>query len=174
MRAPLILFPFVLSTIADAAVSFGRLVEFLTAEELGEPYTLDLNQDNAVSVDGDFEWEVIPKLGGADEKEEKLSDAAKVLKDLEEKKAKKLEEKKRRKEEKERKKSGRTVDGDNGIDGSNSQTLPVSVADLDADNKEPIEKPFALNDLRLTVPKGAFVAIVGRVGSGKVCAHPPS
>ncbi|KAJ7100917.1 multidrug resistance-associated ABC transporter [Mycena belliarum] len=29
------------------------------------------------------------------------------------------------------------------------------------------EKPFELNNLHLAVPKGAFVAIVGRVGSGK-------
>ena len=31
------------------------------------------------------------------------------------------------------------------------------------------EEPFVLNHLRLKVPKGAFVAIVGRIGSGKVC-----
>ena len=30
------------------------------------------------------------------------------------------------------------------------------------------EKPFELKDLKFRVPKGAFVAIVGRVGSGKV------
>jgi len=30
------------------------------------------------------------------------------------------------------------------------------------------EKPFALTNLALRVPKGSFVAIVGRVGSGKV------
>ena len=30
------------------------------------------------------------------------------------------------------------------------------------------EKPFELNNLKIKVEKGAFVAIVGRVGSGKV------
>lgn len=30
------------------------------------------------------------------------------------------------------------------------------------------EKPFQLKNLKLTVPKGAFIGIVGRVGSGKV------
>lgn len=30
------------------------------------------------------------------------------------------------------------------------------------------EKPFELKDLNLKIPKGSFVAIVGRVGSGKV------
>ena len=37
----------------------------------------------------------------------------------------------------------------------------------DVDNRAD-EKPFELNNLKLKVPKGAFVAIVGRVGSGKV------
>ncbi len=32
----------------------------------------------------------------------------------------------------------------------------------------PDEGPFELKDLHLKVPRGAFVAIVGRVGSGKV------
>ena len=30
------------------------------------------------------------------------------------------------------------------------------------------EKPFELKGLNLKIPKGSFVAIVGRVGSGKV------
>ena len=30
------------------------------------------------------------------------------------------------------------------------------------------DKPFELADLKLQIPKGSFVAIVGRVGSGKV------
>jgi ATP-binding cassette subfamily C (CFTR/MRP) protein 1 len=35
------------------------------------------------------------------------------------------------------------------------------------------ETPFQLNDLRFAVKRGAFVAIIGRVGSGKVI-HPHS
>ena len=34
--------------------------------------------------------------------------------------------------------------------------------------EEPPDKPFELKNLKLRIPKGAFVAIVGRVGSGKV------
>ena len=34
--------------------------------------------------------------------------------------------------------------------------------------KKAEEKPFAIEGLKLNIPKGAFVAIVGRVGSGKV------
>ena len=36
---------------------------------------------------------------------------------------------------------------------------------------KPEDKPFELKNLELKIPKGAFVAIVGRVGSGKVCAE---
>jgi ABC-type polysaccharide/polyol phosphate transport system ATPase subunit len=48
--------------------------------------------------------------------------------------------------------------------------LPVKTAE---DNEEresnpESEKPFELTDIALQVPKGSFVAIVGRVGSGKV------
>lgn len=36
------------------------------------------------------------------------------------------------------------------------------------DAREEEEKPFNLRDLRLRIPRGSFVAIIGRVGSGKV------
>lgn len=36
------------------------------------------------------------------------------------------------------------------------------------DSQEKQEPPFALNNLQIEIPKGAFVAIVGRVGCGKV------
>lgn len=37
-----------------------------------------------------------------------------------------------------------------------------------ATSSEADRQPFELKDLRLSIPRGAFVAIVGRVGSGKV------
>lgn len=43
--------------------------------------------------------------------------------------------------------------------------LPTTVKDEKPLTKD--EKPFSLTDLQITVPKGAFVAIVGKVGSGK-------
>ena len=36
------------------------------------------------------------------------------------------------------------------------------------ERKEKEEKPFELIDVKLKIPRGSFVAIVGRVGSGKV------
>ena len=55
-----------------------------------------------------------------------------------------------------------------------SQTVLPSAIDDDSkiigkdENTEKEEPPFSFNDLRFEVPKGAFVAIVGRVGCGKV------
>ena len=51
--------------------------------------------------------------------------------------------------------------------------LPVRTAEDKEANEElesnpESEKPFELTDIALRVPKGSFVAIVGRVGSGKV------
>ncbi|RPD56133.1 multidrug resistance-associated ABC transporter [Lentinus tigrinus ALCF2SS1-7] len=47
-------------------------------------------------------------------------------------------------------------------------TLPTTAPPEEQEKeKAPEEKPFELKNLRLKVPKGAFVAIVGRVGSGK-------
>ena len=36
------------------------------------------------------------------------------------------------------------------------------------DEKKDEDQPFELVDLKLKIPRGSFVAIVGRVGSGKV------
>ena len=54
------------------------------------------------------------------------------------------------------------------------RSLPMTTADLEKDDlkddvmKKDQETPFELKNLKLSVPKGAFVGIVGRVGSGKV------
>jgi ATP-binding cassette, subfamily C (CFTR/MRP), member 1 len=46
--------------------------------------------------------------------------------------------------------------------------LPTT-ATTDSEKKaDAPEKPFELKGLNLKIPKGSFVAIVGRVGSGKV------
>lgn len=40
----------------------GRIGKFLTAEELGEPYIIDVDRKNALEVDGDFSWETAGKI----------------------------------------------------------------------------------------------------------------
>ncbi|KAG6863876.1 hypothetical protein C0991_002491, partial [Blastosporella zonata] len=143
IRAPLLYFPFVLSSLSDALVALGRISKFLLSEELAEPYVIDYEQMTAVSVDGDFTWETAGKL------------QANIV-------ANKVG------------RGGRGKIGKAGSTKPNSQqlVLPTS-ANVDspvvsaAEGSQEDEKPFELKDLRFSVPKGSFVAIVGRVGSGK-------
>ena len=69
--------------------------------------------------------------------------------------------------------------------GKGGEVLPTVAPQNEEKEKEGKEaegKPFELKNLNLKIPKGAFVAIVGRVGSGKVSTrdstrsittHPP-
>ena len=137
MRIPITFLPLVLSSLADALVALGRISQFLTSEDLPEPYSIDKNLHLAVQVDGDFTWETV--LGPGEEGKGNGNNKGK--KSL---------------------KAGRS--------------LPMTTADLekekmkldDAGGKNDRETPFELKNLQMSVPKGAFVGIVGRVGSGKV------
>jgi len=137
---PLALFPFFLSSLADALVAIGRIQKFLTAEELAEPHSVDYHMKYAVTVDGDFTWETAGKL------ESKFDTGAQNG----------------GKKSKGRKANGKAEEG---------PVLPMSVRTVQSGGEEKEkeeEEPFELKNLKLSVPKGAFVAIVGRVGSGKV------
>ena len=59
--------------------------------------------------------------------------------------------------------------------------LPASTTDLEKeeakigeekDKEDEKERPFELKNLNFVIPKGAFIGIIGKVGSGKVCADP--
>ena len=95
-------------------------------------------------INGDFTWETV--LG---DKKEKSKD--------EEKSDKKPNDEVKSKKKKSKK--------------TKSQNVLPSTIDDDSKKDEGTEKeepPFSFNDLRFEVPKGSFVAIVGRVGCGKV------
>jgi ABC-type glutathione transport system ATPase component len=143
-------------------VAFKRIGAFLTAEELPDPYPIDFERKNAVDVDASFSWETAGKI------EEPKFDA------------------------------GAAGGGRGGMGGARgrgggrgggagrgggpkkkakgkkgSELLPTanekdtpSASGAATPREE--EKPFELKNLRFSVPKGAFVAIVGKVGSGKV------
>ena len=140
-------------------VAAARISKFLTAEELAEPFAIDDRDENkiAVDVDGDFTWETVGKRiekfeipdvvgggpgrggGGRERKQKKV----KPKSDKKAKVGKKAFW---------QKKSGK------------EEVLPTTA---DSDKEE--EKPFELKNLKMQISKGSFVAIVGRVGSGKVC-----
>ena len=69
---------------------------------------------------------------------------------------------------------GKHLHGNKGKKHLKKETLlPTTTADLEKEILKDVEKneqetPFELKNLKLSIPKGAFVGIVGRVGSGKV------
>ena len=65
-----------LSSCADAAVALGRIGSFLTAEELAEPYAIDKDSKHAIDVEGDFQWEAVPKAGASGGKFQNGKDGA--------------------------------------------------------------------------------------------------
>lgn len=142
-----------LSSVSDALVALGRIGTFLTADELEDPYLIDESSDNkwALSVDGCFTWETVGKPvdskfahggpGGGHGMGKKGAGGG--------------EKEKREKKSKKSKKS--------------DPILPTTApsAGTNGEPRDKDEKPFSLENLSLRIPKGAFIAIVGRVGSGK-------
>ena len=102
-----------------------------------------------MTVDGDFTWESVKKPKAEDETKDEKKDWAGT------------QPKKKRKSAK----------------GPDDEKLPSTSSDLnDKGEREPEEleePPYELKDLKFSVPKGAFVGIVGRIGSGKVRYSPP-
>ncbi|KAG6889349.1 hypothetical protein C0992_005577 [Termitomyces sp. T32_za158] len=138
IRIPFLVLPIVLASLADLLVALTRISKFLSAEELEVPYILDESLPNAIDVDGDFTWETAGKIPN-DSKGDKIKKT-----DNEDKSSK-----------------GRS---------KKLNTLPTHTDELvtqtqEKDHEE--EKPFELKNLKFYIPKGSFVAIVGRVGSGK-------
>ena len=150
IRAPLVFFPLVLSNVSDALVALGRIGDFLTADELEDPYEVDDSAENkwALRVDGSFTWETVgkPVAGkfGHPGPAGKLAGAGG----------------KPGHEKKQKRAKGR----------KSEPILPTtapSVGPSTTEDKNKDEKPFALENMSLRIPKGSFIAIVGRVGSGK-------
>ncbi|KAG5351318.1 hypothetical protein C0989_006977 [Termitomyces sp. Mn162] len=125
--------------LADLLVALTRISKFLSAEELGDPYVLDESLPTAVEVDGDFTWETAGKMP-MKSKGDKIKTATKEEAKTNKGRSKKLD------------------------------TLPTHMGELVTETREKNseeDKPFELKNLKLCVPKGSFVAIVGHVGSGK-------
>jgi ATP-binding cassette subfamily C (CFTR/MRP) protein 1 len=102
-----------------------------------------------VQVNGDFTWETV--LGEIKEKvkaEEKSSEKKNPNDEVQSK----------------GKKSKKTT-SQNVLPSTMDDSMITGNNDITEKEEEP---PFSFSDLRFEVPKGAFVAIVGRVGCGKV------
>ncbi|TFK23809.1 ATP-dependent bile acid permease [Coprinopsis marcescibilis] len=142
IRIPLIYFPLVLTSLSQALVAVVRIGAFLDAEDLPEPYGVSQAYDFAVDAHGDFTWETAraPDITGHN-------------KDI-----------RFRKSDKKRSQNPRLGLPQYTSNDSDVGFLPVVESGQDE------EKLFELKNFKFSVSKGAFVGIVGRVGSGKSSA----
>ncbi|KAG2004853.1 ATP-binding cassette transporter [Coprinopsis cinerea AmutBmut pab1-1] len=155
IRIPLLVFPLVMSSLASALIALGRIGKFLSSEELQDPYLLQPDSKLAVDMDADFTWEALvkPEESKDDKKDDKVAEKESEKNGDSKKKGKGKKAKKGEADDKE-------------ALPSTSQDVAEEPKDSDSAKKEE-DPPFELKNLRLTVPKGALVGIVGRVGSGK-------
>ncbi|CAL1710985.1 unnamed protein product [Somion occarium] len=158
IQYPLAFFPAVLAVAANVYVALGRISKFLLAEEIAEPYNIDPDSKFAVDVDADFSWETAHTAASAGPKfvldETVPAKAGPTVSQGKEEQSK--ESSKRSWLRKNKKKT--------------ENVLPTTTNDeikQEETNEKDEDKPFALPNLKLQIPKGSFVAIVGRVGSGK-------
>lgn len=153
IRTPLIYFPVVAASITDAAVALRRISQYLLAEELAEPFVLKEESNYAIEmVDGEFIWEVADTLEGKSKPDEK------------EKAKKATKKEKKSKRDKKAKKDAKDDEKDTLPTHSSRSTVTAISSSLPlVDDPE----PFSLRSISLRIPKGSFVAIVGRVGAGK-------
>lgn len=129
--------------LAQARASIARMAKFADAEEAPPPFALKADGDVAINVDGDFAWEeevAEEDDGGKKDKAKGKTSAKPRL-------------------------GARIVTAL----GRHPKAETAEKKDEESEKAEVKAKaePFALKDLRFQVRKGEFVAIVGRVGSGK-------
>src|SRR5258706_12005185 len=153
--------PLVFSVCSDAYVSLGRIGGFLLAEEQEATFTIKQDAEYAVDIEGDFTWEVVdPTKGG------NATSAKGIM--AQAKEAGRRQPQKDKKDKKVDKEGTKAQSGTNsplasGSGVGNSGVVTPTVQEEETDHS----KPFTLEELNLKIPQGSFVAISGRIGSGK-------
>ncbi|OCF43886.1 hypothetical protein I317_02329 [Kwoniella heveanensis CBS 569] len=151
LKGPISFLPMVLGAIGDMTVSMRRITRAMKAEELDHEIVIKPDDQYAIQVTADFEYDAAPaaKDSKKTEDDEKLGSE----KELSKKQAKtqRLEEKRRKKVEKQKEKRRKKL----GL-----------ALDVDPD-EDTYDVPFSLKGVDLKIPHGALVCIVGRVGTGK-------
>ena len=151
----------------------GRISTFLASEDLPEPYLIDYKSPAAVQVDGDFVWETVYD---AVAKEKAGNQGFETLG------AERIGGWKGAKGDLGDKENGSGGKGNRDWESAKqsnteSNVLPTAIAGLgkdeatlgeEKDKDEGADHPFELNNLKFVIPQGAFVAVIGRIGCGKV------
>ncbi|KAG9103477.1 hypothetical protein FRC06_010585, partial [Ceratobasidium sp. 370] len=149
----------------DAYVALNRISKFLTSEELEDEFEVQPEGKYAVDIRGTFTWErggapvdAKSKTKGKKAAAAKTTEveAPKLDKEALAKKKAEDQEKKAKEKEKKRREKQRLAQKKKGIDPN------------DSSDEEPVgPEPFKLVDVNLQIPKGSFVGIAGKIGSGK-------
>ncbi|KZW02976.1 multidrug resistance-associated ABC transporter [Exidia glandulosa HHB12029] len=191
IRAPLFFLPLVAAACSDGYVSLQRIAKMLMADELEDVYPIvdsaptpdsaSASEDDelmkekkhgsvappAVVVKGTFTWEHGSKadtigVGAAPKKPKKSADDDVDEEKLSRKERREREAKAQAKAKEEKAKQKAETDKWNATLKQWSRGIPTTD---EVAEKGP--EPFVLENVNLTVRKGSFVAIVGRVASGK-------
>ncbi|EJD55530.1 ATP-dependent bile acid permease [Auricularia subglabra TFB-10046 SS5] len=149
LRAPIVSIPATATMLLTAKASLQRLTKFLNAEEVAEPFPIDTELSDAIQIDADFTWEEqaaekdtsTPTLHATSDKADKPT--------------------------------GAQAPADSAVDSTQAESDSASATQIEPSgtatptSTSTKHAPFALSDLKMTVPRGSFVALVGQVGSGK-------
>jgi ABC-type multidrug transport system fused ATPase/permease subunit len=162
IRTPLAFLPNVFSALANGLIAVGRIGALLNAEERSQMYIVDPDSAFGVDVEGDFVWETVQKKDGAAAAEQRERERF----------AWKGKGHRRRFRQRVRTKWEHFKRHRDAMDAllqsEEDRLLPIEPFKEMTDQGEEEGKPFELRNLMITVPRGAFVAIVGPVGSDKV------
>jgi ATP-binding cassette subfamily C (CFTR/MRP) protein 1 len=156
VRMPLMFLPMVIGAFVDGQVSLGRLQEMFLADELEKLPEVDYDAKEAITIDdGDFVWQSAPPshLTKSKAAMDKANDKKEGLKS----KFKKLGKSKSKKSDAEDNMSDDTTIATS-TDKANEKQISDEI------DQEPL--PF-LKNIKLRIPHGSLVAVVGAVGSGK-------
>ncbi|GMG26105.1 unnamed protein product [Ambrosiozyma monospora] len=165
--------PLILSMIADASVSFGRISEFLSQNEIKDDHSqysapYDSDSDVAVNItDGSFKW---PEFDTEPEQKDEnhMSNIRRIFNSLMNKD----------KEEPNKVKEGNSSDNSNieaqmviSISSDEKKVARYMTSDKKGDQTVAVsemgKKFTGLENINLEIKKGEFVVITGSIGSGK-------
>lgn len=145
IQTPLQNLPASFANLTDAWVALTRLSEIFLAEEYSGSGHIKSNphSDAAVILHGDFTFDSSEPFSNSSQNETAGRD------------------RKAEKEEKKRKAVAERV-----AKAQEKQSLPL-VAEEELEDVASIRPPFMLRNINLSIPRGAFVCVIGRIGSGK-------
>lgn len=184
LRLPLMIFPMTLSAITDAVNAFGRIQKVFMAETITETRIVDEDADFAVKAyNASWSWDSVkkPEEEGSKKKKGGASSAAalagasnkraggrfknRVMKPyrwIKDRKTGKIQVAALEHAEIAARQPANQEAG--ALDATAQPGLPIPAPAADV---EPEEDIFTLDEIDFEIPRGAFVAVVGAIGSGK-------